>query len=187
MVSEKKNDIQEIINDFTFGLNPGLNAKGFWKKLFKIGDTIERILIYISAFCLFIFLGSVALDVFMRELFTPILWGQEASLFSFIWSIFTGGAVVFRKKQHLVMSILPEFSGKIGFILELVVWIVSFIFICFFLIGGYNFLLTGLVRVSRPSGFPLIYSYISILISVIAMILFSIERFYLDITNYSKW
>lgn len=174
------------MEQFSLGLKPSYEPRGIWISIFKIGDLIEKTFMVIATACFFTFLGVVALDVFMRELFTPILWGQEMSLFTYMWSIFLGGTVVYRRKKHLVMDLLPSINPTIDFIVTTVVFGISVVFAYFFLTAGWKFSKLGIIRISRPSGFPLIYSFISIPIAGFGMLFFSLELFYTDILSFFK-
>ena len=110
------------LEQFSLGLKHSYEPRGIWLSVFRLGDLIEKIFMFIATACFFTFLGVVALDVFMREFFTHILWGQEMSLFTYMWSIFLGGTVVYRRKKHLVMDLLPSINPTIDFIITIVVF-----------------------------------------------------------------
>ncbi len=127
-----------------------------------------------------IFVFVVALDVFARnvDFINAILWGQEIAMLSFIWSVFTGGAVAFKRKEHFKIEILPLSLRRTKFIKYLVL-IFAIIFSYILLKEGITLALTiGLKRGSRPTGIPLIWVFSSIPLAGFSMMLFTIERFF---------
>ena len=140
---------------------------------------MEKILLLISTFFLVVFIIVVAIDVFARNVtFVPtILWGQEIAMMAFIWSVFTGGAVTYRRREHFRIEILPRKITS-NIYVKTVLLILAIIFAGVFLIEGLNLALTiGLKRGSRPSGIPLVLVFLSIPLCGISMMLFSIEQF----------
>ena len=150
-------------------------------KIFKFccGVT-EKMLLLISTFFLVAFIIVVAIDVFARNVsFVPtILWGQEIAMMAFIWSVFTGGAVTYRRREHFKIEILPR---KIinNIYVKSALLILAIIFAGVFLTEGLKLAFTiGLKRGSRPSGIPLVLVFLSIPLCGISMILFTIEQFF---------
>jgi len=128
---------------------------------------------------LVIFFFVVGLDVFLRNInFLPtILWGQEIAMISFIWSVFLGGAVVYRKKEHFKIEILPLNIRKNKFTQFFIIILALFFSYIFLKEGIILAIKIGLHRGSRPSGIPLIWVFVSIPIAGFSMILFTIEQF----------
>lgn len=137
---------------------------------------------------LVIFIFVVGLDVFLRNIdFLPtILWGQEIAMISFIWSVFLGGAVVYRKKEHFKIEILSLNTRKSRFVRFFII-IIILLFSYIFLKEGIALAIKiGLKRGSRPSGIPLFWVFISIPMAGFSMILFTIERFIDDFFSHSS-
>ncbi|HUG22510.1 TRAP transporter small permease [Piscinibacter sp.] len=62
---------------------------------------IERLLIPLLAALLALITAGVFIQVLLRYLFaTSFLWGEELSLFAFIWSVFLGSAICSRRHVH---------------------------------------------------------------------------------------
>jgi len=137
---------------------------------------------------LVIFVLVVGLDVFLRNIdFLPtILWGQEIAMMCFVWSVFLGGAVVYRKKEHFKIEMLSLNLRKSKFIRFFII-IIALSFSYILLKEGIALAIKiGLKRGSRPSGIPLIWVFISIPIAGFSMILFTIERFIDDFFPHSS-
>lgn len=143
-----------------------------------VNGIIENILMKTAIVSLVIFVFVVALDVFARNVpFIPtILWGQEIAMMAFIWSVFSGGAVTYRKGEHFKIEILPQHYRN-TLAIKIIILIFAIIFALILFKEGFTLALTiGLKRGSRPSGIPLIWVFISIPLAGTAMILFTIEK-----------
>ena len=126
-----------------------------------------------------IYVFVVALDVFARnvDFITTILWGQEIAMMAFIWSVFSGGAVTFRRREHFKIEILPLHLRKNIFIKNIIL-IFALLFSYILLKEGITLAITiGLQRGSRPTGIPLFWVFLSIPLAGFSMILFTIEQF----------
>ena len=145
----------------------------------RVNDIVEKILLTISIIALIVFVFVVAIDVLARNVsFLPtILWGQEIAMMAFIWSVFTGGAVTYRRNEHFRIEILPSKQREKAYIKYLLLTL-AIVFSCVLLKEGITLALTiGLKRGSRPSGIPLTFVFLSIPLCGISMLLFSIEQF----------
>jgi TRAP-type C4-dicarboxylate transport system permease small subunit len=151
----------------------------FIKLLKKVNTFLENLLWNVATVFFAISLFVVGLDVFLRNVkFIPsILWGQEIALMTFIWSVFLGSAVVYRKKEHFKIEILPLNIQKSKFIQFFIIIIVLLFFYILLTTGIDLAMRIGLKRGSRPSGIPLFWVFISIPVTGFSMILFAIERF----------
>lgn len=160
----------------------------FVKLLKKVNTFLENLLWNVATVFFVIFIFVVGLDVFLRNIdfFPTILWGQEIAMMSFIWSVFLGGAVVYKKKEHFKIEILPLNIRKNKFTRFFII-IMALLFSYIFLKEGITLAIKiGLQRGSRPSGIPLIWVFISIPIAGFSMILFIIERFIDDFFLHSN-
>ncbi len=150
-------------------------------KLIKnINGILEKTLLFIAIVSLVIYVFVVALDVFARNVnfMTAILWGQEIAMLAFVWSVFTGGAVAYRRREHFKIEILPLNLRETIFIKNLIL-ILALLFSYILLKEGITLAITiGLKRGSRPTGIPLIWVFLSIPLAGFSMILFTIERFF---------
>jgi TRAP-type C4-dicarboxylate transport system permease small subunit len=74
------------------------------KILERIFDVIEQGLGV--AFLLTMFV-SVLIQIFFRYVLkTPLTWTEEASRYSFIWTVLLGAAFAVRRREHVVMDVL---------------------------------------------------------------------------------
>ena len=73
----------------------------------------QRVIIPLLAFLLAFITIGVFIQVVMRYVFSmSFLWGEELSLFAFIWSVFLGAAVGVRRRIHLGFDFLPEHAHR---------------------------------------------------------------------------
>ena len=77
---------------------------------------LERVLLLLLAGLLaFITLG-VFIQVVLRYVFaTSFLWGEELSLFAFIWCVFIGAAITSWRRTHFAFDIFEDrLRGRAG-------------------------------------------------------------------------
>jgi TRAP-type transport system small permease protein len=96
------------------------------KILERIFDAIEQGLGV--AFLLTMFV-SVLIQIFFRYvLHSPLTWTEEASRYSFIWTVLLGAAFAVRRREHVVMDVLVKkfptaLQKHISLILNLIILI----------------------------------------------------------------
>ncbi len=140
---------------------------------------LEKILLSIAIVSLVIYVFVVALDVFARnvDFVATILWGQEIAMMAFVWSVFSGGAVAYRRREHFKIEILP-LKLRENIFIKILILILALFFSYILLKEGITLSVDiGLQRGSRPTGIPLIWVFISIPLAGLSMILFTVERF----------
>ncbi len=76
------------------------------KILERIFDVIEQGL---GVALLIVMFASVLIQIFFRYVLkTPLTWTEEASRYSFIWVVLLGAAFAVRRKEHVLMDVLPK-------------------------------------------------------------------------------
>jgi TRAP-type transport system small permease protein len=121
-------------------------------------DWLERLLKPILAFLLaFITLG-VFIQVVMRYVFAKsFLWGEELSLFSFIWCIYLGTAVTSWRHTHMSFDVLEGTAKGRGLALQRL-----FIDLCIVVVTvtmvwtGWQFSQLSIARLSPALGITLL-------------------------------
>jgi TRAP-type C4-dicarboxylate transport system permease small subunit len=92
----------------------------------KVFDVIEQGLGV--AFLLTMFV-SVLIQIFFRYVLkTPLTWTEEASRYSFIWTVLLGAAFAVRRREHVVMDVLVKrfpaaLQKQISLVLNLIILI----------------------------------------------------------------
>ncbi|MDP7666632.1 MAG: TRAP transporter small permease [Rhodospirillales bacterium] len=149
-----------------------------WWILVKVNDLVYKVL---TVFCA-VFLAAMLVTVFYQVLGRFVLqastpWAEETAVFSFIWMVLFGSALGVRDHSHLVADLLPESMGPfIDKLIPTITYAVTFTLALAFVIYGGEYALLGRTRVSETMGFRMIFVYVSLPISGVAMILFLIER-----------
>lgn len=142
----------------------------------NFGNILERCLVAFGTFCLVFFLIVVFLDVTFRIIGSPVVWMQELATFAFMWTVFIGAAIGFRRGTHYNVNMFAESkSVKLKRVLEFIVFVCEAVFIYVLIVFGYKFAMLGLERVSMPSGIPVFYGSVSIPVGAIFMLYFLIE------------
>ena len=78
----------------------------------KVLLAIERLVLPVLGFLLAFITIAVFIQVVLRYGFAKsFLWGEELSLFAFIWCVFLGAAVCQRRRTHFAFDFL---EGRLG-------------------------------------------------------------------------
>lgn len=115
---------------------------------------VERgLLPALAALLAFITLG-IFVQVCLRYLFSvAFIWGEELSLFAFIWCVFLGAAINTRRRSHFSFDFLAGLlRGRVAAGQQLLVDLVILAFSLFMLAKGYEFALLGVKRLSPGLG-----------------------------------
>ncbi|WP_295579978.1 TRAP transporter small permease [uncultured Oscillibacter sp.] len=144
-------------------------------KLIQFDDATERLLMALGGATVAGFVLTVFTDVLFRTFFNPIVWMEEISRLLYMWSIFLGSAVAFRRGTHFKIDILHFNNPVVRRTLAVISYLLSVIFVIVLLYFGYKFALQGIVKKSLPSGIPLIVYRMSFPVSGIFMLLYCLE------------
>jgi TRAP-type C4-dicarboxylate transport system permease small subunit len=96
------------------------------KILERIFDVIEQGL---GVTLLLVMFASVLIQIFFRYVLkSPLTWTEEASRYSFIWTVLLGAAFAVRRREHVVMDVLVKkfpapLQKQISFFLNLMILI----------------------------------------------------------------
>jgi len=80
------------------------------ENLKNFNDIVEKIETVAGLFCLGALFLSTTIGVFSRYVLNiPLGWPEEISTGLMIWAIFLGTAIVFNKKEHILLSYFLKF------------------------------------------------------------------------------
>ncbi len=134
---------------------------------------LERVLLVLLAGLLaFITLG-VFIQVVLRYAFaTSFLWGEELSLFAFIWCVFIGAAITSWRRTHFAFDIFEDrLRGRAAGLRGLVVDLSMLVIVVVMLVYGWQFSVMSLQRMSPALGITLFVPTIIIPVSALLMLL----------------
>ena len=132
----------------------------------------RRLLPLLAALLAFITVG-VFVQVCLRYLFSvAFIWGEELSLFAFIWCVFLGAAVNTRRRTHFSFDFVAGLlRGRAAAAQRLLVDLIILGFSIFMLVKGYEFAILGLKRLSPGLGITMFVPTLIIPVSGIYMTL----------------
>jgi TRAP-type C4-dicarboxylate transport system permease small subunit len=139
----------------------------------KLLGRLERVLLILLAGLLaFITLG-VFIQVVLRYVFaTSFLWGEELSLFAFIWCVFIGAAITSWRRTHFAFDVFDDrLQGRAAGAQRLVVDLSMLVIVGVMLYYGWQFSVLSLQRMSPALGITLFVPTIIIPISALLMLL----------------
>ena len=143
-----------------------------------LADYVEKVQLGITSAAIMVIVAIVAIDVFMRSVIHyPLMWAQEVAMWAFIWATFMGGAAALRSESHFAMDLCSSRFGGVGRKALRLFYLLACVAFAWIVISeGRTFALLGIKRLSRPSGFPLIYVYLCIPLSGVCMMLYTLEK-----------
>lgn len=134
---------------------------------------IEGLLVPLLAALLALITVGVFVQVLMRYLFaTSFLWGEELSLFAFIWCVFLGSAICSRRHAHFSFDLFDGvLRGRAAALQRLLVDL-AVLAVTVLLIGaGWEFSTLSLQRLSPALGITLFVPTVVIPLSAALMLL----------------
>ena len=114
---------------------------------------------------------------------TSFLWAGEAALWIFVWVVFLGAAVLFHKKEHMIVDIIEYFlprktKEKILKLLAKMIRIMCWVFLL--IVFYYSIIVTISVANQYAVSFRLSRLYLSVAlpVSIVLMFIFEILSLY---------
>ncbi len=103
----------------------------------KIIDWIEKIQKYVGMFFLSVFIVVVIIQIVARYIGVSVLWTEEIAVFSFIWAVFMGAALMVRDEAHFSFDFLKsKLMGRKKYVLMSITHVLMLIFSIYLLIYG---------------------------------------------------
>jgi len=117
-------------------------------------NRVERGLLPILAALLFLITIGIFVQVLLRYVFSvAFIWGEELSLFAFIWCVFLGAAVNTRRRSHFAFDFLAGLlRGRAAATQRLLVDLIVLGFSILMIVKGYEFAVVGIKRLSPGLG-----------------------------------
>lgn len=144
-----------------------------WKSF----DVLERILMVICGMSIAGFTLGVLLDVITRAVGYPWLWLQEVTLGLFVYGIFIGTSVAFRRNENIVLSnIAKNLSGKSQLFFEVLNRLVTLGVSLSLIYFGYINFLHSFQSYLMPSMTPIAVLTVSLPIMGVLITIFVIEQ-----------
>lgn len=146
---------------------------GFWDRLFA---WIERGLMPLLAALLAFITAGVFIQVLLRYFFAQsFLWGEELSLFAFIWCVFLGTAVCSWRHTHFAFDTLSEsLRGRAAAVHRLIINLAVSVVTVVMVVEGWHFSVVSLQRMSPALGITLFVPTIVIPVAGVLMLLVNI-------------
>ena len=99
-----------------------MKMKDFYKKMCNVEIVFAIICLLSSVFI-------IVISAVMRTIGMPINWGLDIALLLFTWSTFLGADIAFRDDKFINIDILLKMPKNLQKPLELVIYIIIFIFL----------------------------------------------------------
>jgi TRAP-type C4-dicarboxylate transport system permease small subunit len=153
----------------------------------RLLELSERwVIIPLLAFLLAFITVGVFITVVMRYAFSSsFLWGEELSIFAFIWCVFLGAGVGVRRKIHLSFDFLPNIlSGRVAVFQRFLIDLSIFAGALLLLVEGWNYTVLSIDRLSPALGISLFLPTIVVPISGAYMILAVLVDLTRDVSDF---
>jgi TRAP-type C4-dicarboxylate transport system permease small subunit len=152
----------------------------WWMKILeRIFDVIEQGLGVLFLLVMFV---SVLIQIFFRYVLqSPLTWTEEASRYSFIWTVLLGAAFAVRRKEHVVMEVLVKrFPATLQRYISLVLNVIIFISLIYLLPVSWKFFYF-MKNVSAPTmNISWGFLFFSAPLSIALMTIHTFTRFFKD-------
>lgn len=156
--------------------------------MIKVRSILDKSLAGICAFLLAFMTFLATYQVITRYAFkTPSTVSEDLLSFSFVWVSLLGAALVFGKKDHMRLSIIPDkLTGAWGLALsiftELLIMVIAVIV---FLMGGKDFVGVGAIQASPTLNITLDWIYMILPISGTLIIAYNILNIIQAVQEYN--
>ena len=134
---------------------------------------LERLLLPLLAALLAFITAGVFIQGVLRYVFsTSFLWGEELSLFAFIWCVYLGAAICSLRRTHFAFDLLAQvLSGRPAALQRLLADLAVLLLTAVMLIEGWRFSQLSLQRMSPALGITLFIPTVVIPVSGVLMVL----------------
>ena len=134
---------------------------------------LEQWLLPLLALLLGFITAGVFLQIVLRYGFdTSFLWGEELSLFAFIWCVYLGAAICVRRRSHFAFDFLAGLlSGRAAAVQHLLVDLIVIGIAAVLVVDGWTYAQLSIQRLSPALGITLFVPTIIIPVSGALMIL----------------
>ena len=138
----------------------------------------------LAALLAFITLG-VFIQVVMRYLFAQsFLWGEELSLFAFIWCVYLGTAISSWRRTHFAFDLFSEvLTGRAAGVQRLVVDVCVLAVTLVMVVEGWKFSQLSLARMSPALGITLFVPTMAIPLSGALMLIVGLRDIARDLRS----
>jgi TRAP-type transport system small permease protein len=148
----------------------------------RLFDRLELLIRPLLAFLLAFITVGIFIVVVARYVFaTSFLFGEELSLFAFIWCVFLGAAICVRHRTHFAFDYFETLTGRVAGVQRLIVDLTVLAMSVLILVEGWNFSQLNVQRLSPALGISLFIPTLVIPISGALMILALIGHLCRDI------
>ncbi len=153
-----------------------MNVAGIVRGVAQALEWVEQLLIRA------LFLGLVVVvftGVLLRYVFKiPLIWGEELSLFMFIWLALLSGSVAVRRRLHFRMA---ELIAKLPKSVRTAFDIVALLCMAALTVAlgwqGYNLAESGLREQAPALRVPMVWVYAAFPVGAVSMLVFLLEGF----------
>lgn len=130
----------------------------------------------------------VLLNVFCRYLANkPLVWGEEVATTLFVWSIFAGGEVCFRKGTHLgvdfLVKLLPD---RVRSVFTCVINIVVILIIGTLAVVSLSYMWNSRMNLSKVMQVTVLWNTAPVAVSFVASLVWAILFFFQDLKAIGK-
>jgi TRAP-type C4-dicarboxylate transport system permease small subunit len=144
----------------------------------RFESALERLLLPLLAVLLAFITAGVFVQVVLRYVFsTSFLWGEELSLFAFIWCVFLGAAICSWRGTHFSFELFDHMlkgraAGAQRLVVDSAVLIVALVMV----IEGWRFSQLSLQRMSPALGITLFVPTVVIPIAGVLIVLAALRE-----------
>lgn len=144
----------------------------------KIFDHLERGINWMLFLLLLAMVCFIFTQVFSRFVLNrPLSWTEELSRHLMIWMAFLASSVGYRRGVHLSINLIEEkMKGRAKKVYQLLLMIPAIVFLGYMTFYGFKLVERTSVQVASALQYKMSYVYLSIPVSALVMLFFSVEK-----------
>jgi TRAP-type C4-dicarboxylate transport system permease small subunit len=148
------------------------------KFLIRLNDRLTLVIKVLIIGMMITMLVTLSAQVLMRYAFNVALsWSEELSLALFSWSVLLASALGIREGFHVRLTILlDQVPIRFRSITERLIHLVTMVFGCYLMYGGYNYVSETRGMKSAAIAFPVELLYSAAPVCGLLIVLFAIEH-----------
>jgi TRAP-type transport system small permease protein len=131
----------------------------------RIGQVLEKLVIYTVLLLLAVLISLVFLQVVLRFVFSSgMVWAEELDRYIFVWLMFLGITMGVYQQKHIAITVIADRMGRFSKTLQLVVHLITGLFFAILLWQGYQFMMVSVSGMASvlPINLGVIYSIIPV-------------------------
>jgi TRAP-type C4-dicarboxylate transport system permease small subunit len=162
-------------------------VKALSEFLHELGNIINSVIQKLAIVLIIVLVITITIQVIFRSFFTSFSWTEEVSRFLLIYLSMLGSAMAYNKDRHISVKLFHDkLKEKTSCIINIIINTLSLAFFVFLINFSIELIRRQQYQVSGALQVPMQYIYMSIPISMSAMLVFCLGKITYDLHKLLK-